>query len=317
MSGMQQVVARLAAQANPDFPMTVYYAYKQSERQEEGTVSTGWATFLQALHDGGLIVDGTWPLRTQNAGRLVARGTNALASAIILSCRRRAGDAPTATRNEFLAALRRELPGKVRVLQQQALAPVDLQQAATGPGIGVFTRYNAVLESDDRAMPIRTALALISAELDAVLADQDEEYDAATRFAIGWFASHGLNERPFGDADNMARARNIGTNTLETRGIMALSRGRARLLPRVELPAAPLPSAPLWLLAHALITALLDQGEQAAASLLARFGAAAQPCRDLAYRLHRLADDRRLTTETGEYNALVEQGGDQCMGHQP
>jgi len=305
LDGMRTVLGRLADQAAPDLPMTIYYAYKQSEKQEAGVASTGWATFLQGLHDAGLILDGTWPLRTQNAGRLVARGTNALASAIILSCRRRPKDAPAISRGAFLSMLRAELPPAAKQLRDDRIAATDFEQAIIGPGMAVFTRHSAVLEADDTPMPVKTALALINQVLD----EDEAEVDGATHFAIRWFADFGFDERLYGDADNLARARNVGVNALEQAGVLVTVRGRVRLKRRDEWPedfdVAADPDAPVWMLANALADALDKGGEDAAGTLLARLGARAEPVRDLAYRLFLLASRKKLSAEAGVWNALA------------
>lgn len=305
LGGMKQVLGRLADQAAPDMPMTIYYAFKQSEKQEEGTASTGWATFLQALHDAGLILDGTWPLRTQNAGRLVARGTNALASAIILSCRRRPKDAPAISRGAFLSLLRAELPPAARQLRDDRIAATDFEQAIIGPGMAVFTRHSAVLEADDTPMPVKTALALINQVMD----EEEAEVDGATRFALTWFATHGFDERPYGDADNLARARNVGVNALEEAQVLVSTRGKVRLRRRDEWPdgfdVAADADAPAWMLANALAHALDKGGEAAAGTLLGRLGARAEPVRDLAYRLFLLAERKKLSAEASIWNALA------------
>ncbi|TCZ63586.1 DUF1156 domain-containing protein [Roseicella aquatilis] len=305
LGGMKQVMGRLAEQAAPDVPMTIYYAFKQSEKQEDGTASTGWATFLQALHDAGLILDGTWPLRTQNAGRMVARGTNALASAIILSCRRRSKDAPAISRGAFLSLLRAELPPAARQLRDDRIAATDFEQAIIGPGMSVFTRHSAVLEADDTQMPVKTALALINQVMD----EEEAEVDGATRFALTWFATHGFDERVYGDADNLARARNVGVNAMQDAHLLISARGKVRLRQRSEWPegfdVVADADAPAWMLANALAHALDKGGEAAAGTLLGRLGARAEPVRDLAYRLFLLAERKKLSAEAGIWNALA------------
>jgi putative DNA methylase len=305
LNGMQQVLGRMAEAANPSTPLTLYYAFKQSEKNDEGVASTGWATFLQAVHDAGLIIDGTWPMRTELATRSVGMGANALASSIILVCRRRATDATTIARGAFLAALRRELPPAAKLLRDSALAATDFEQAIIGPGMAVFTRHSAVLESDDTPMPVKTALALINQVLD----EEEAEVDAATRFALTWFATHGFDERAYGDADNLARARDVGVDAMAQAGVLASGRGKVRLRRREEWPegfdVAVDVDAPAWMLANGLAHALDRGGEVSAASLLARLGARAEPVRDLAYRLFLLAERKKLSAEAGIWNALA------------
>jgi putative DNA methylase len=305
LGGMKQVLGRLAEQGAADVPITVYYSYKQSEKQEEGTASTGWATFLQALHEAGLILDGTWPLRTQNAGRLVARGSNALASAIILSCRRRSKNAPAISRGAFLSLLRAELPPAARQLRDDRIAATDFEQAIIGPGMAVFTRHSAVLEADDTPMSVKTALALINQVMD----EEEAEVDSATRFALTWFATHGFDERPYGDADNLARARNVGVNAMQDAHLLISTRGKVKLRQRSEWPegfdVVADADAPAWMLANALAHALDTGGEAAAGTLLGRLGTRAEPVRDLAYRLFLLAERKKLSAEAGIWNALA------------
>ncbi len=305
LDGMKHVLSRLAEQAAPDVPMTIYYAYKQSEKLEAGTVSTGWATFLQGVHDAGLILDGTWPMRTQNAGRLVARGTNALASAIILSCRRRPDNVPAISRSTFLVELRAELLPAARALRTERIAATDFEQAIIGPGMEIFTRHSAVLEADDSPMSVKTALALINQVLD----EEEADVDSATRFALTWFATHAFDERLYGDADNLARARDVGVNALEKSGVLDTHRGKVRLRRRDEWPedfdVAADADAPTWILANGIAHALDRHGETAAATLLARVGARAEPVRDLAFRLYLLAERKKLNAEAGVWNALA------------
>jgi putative DNA methylase len=174
LDGMTQVMHRLAEQGHTAFPVTIYYAFKQAETEtEQGTASTGWETFLDAVMRAGFAINGTWPMRSELATRSVGRRTNALASSIVLVCRPRPADAPVTSRRDFLTALKREMPSALRHLQQGNIAPVDLAQASIGPGMAIFTRYARILESDGTPMRVRTALALINQTLDEVLAEQE------------------------------------------------------------------------------------------------------------------------------------------------
>jgi putative DNA methylase len=185
--GMTQAMRRLAEQAHPAFPVTIYYAFKQSESETStGTASTGWETFLDAVIRAGFAVSGTWPIRTELGNRMIGMGTNALASSIILVCRQRAADAPTATRREFVAALKTGLPQALAHLQASNIAPVDLAQAAIGPGMAVYTRYAKVLDAEGKAVPVREALALINQTLDEALAEQEGDFDADSRWALAY-----------------------------------------------------------------------------------------------------------------------------------
>ncbi|MCI0534094.1 MAG: DUF1156 domain-containing protein, partial [Verrucomicrobiales bacterium] len=183
LNGMTRAMHRLAEQAHPAFPVTIYYAFKQAETETAGTASTGWETFLDAVIEAGFTVSGTWPMRTEKQGRVISNDTNALASSIVLVCRPRPTDAPTATRRDFLNQLKAELPGALADLQRGNIAPVDLAQAAIGPGMAVYTRYGRVLDAAGKAMGVREALALINQTLDESLAEQEGDFDADTRWA--------------------------------------------------------------------------------------------------------------------------------------
>jgi putative DNA methylase len=191
---MKKAIANMAMQSSNQFPATIYYAFKQSEVAQDGISSTGWATFLQAVVEAGYAVVGTWPLRTEMANRMIASGTNALANSVVLVCRKKEATAESITRAEFIRALKRELPPAIAELQAANIAPADMPQSAIGPGMGVFSRYKAVLESDDSPMSVKTALQLINRELDEYLGGIQGEFDADTRFAITWFEQNGTGK---------------------------------------------------------------------------------------------------------------------------
>ena len=213
---MTEAISQLAKQSVSSHPATIYYAFKQSEINREGLSSTGWATFLQAVIRAGYAVVGTWPIRTERAARTIASGSNALANSVVLVCRRKADDAETIGRAEFIRALKRELPPAIADLQAANIAPADMPQAAIGPGMGVFSRCKAVLEADDSPMTVTTALQLINRELDEYLGDIQSEFDDETRFAVTWFEQHGVAAGRYGNADNIARARGISGRQRET-----------------------------------------------------------------------------------------------------
>ncbi len=235
--GFRRVFARARAAALPDCPMTVYYAFKQAEASDDGTSSTGWETLLDGMIRGGWEITSTWPMRTEGGTRLIARQSNALASAIVLSMRPRPDDAPTTDRRGLIAALHDELPDGLRKLQQGAIAPVDLPQAAIGPGMAVFSRYAKVIENDGTTMTVRSALARINEILDQVLNEQEGDFDAATRFAIAWYRQHGYTTGSFGVADALARARNTAVETLVRDGILTSAAGKVTLLSPASMPA--------------------------------------------------------------------------------
>jgi putative DNA methylase len=311
LQGMTQAMHRLAEQSHPAFPVTIYYAFKQAETEgESGTASTGWETFLDGVIRAGFGISGTWPLRTEGDNRQVSIGSNALASSIVLVCRPRPADAPTATRREFLAALKAELPAALRNLQKGNIAPVDLAQAAIGPGMAVFTRYARVLDAEGKPLPVREALALINATLDEVLAEQEGDFDADSRWALAWFEQHGFAEGEFGVAETLSKAKNTSVGGLAEAGILESRRGKVRLKPPAELPAdwdpATDPRLTAWEMVHHLIRALEAGGEAAAADLVARLGARAEVARELAYRLYVIAERKKRAAEALSYNALVQ-----------
>jgi putative DNA methylase len=309
--GMTQAMHRLAEQAHPAFPITIYYAFKQSESESDaGTASTGWETFLDAVIQAGFSISGTWPMRTEGDNRQLSLDTNALASSIVLVCRKRAIDAATATRREFVATLKSELPTALRRLQEGNIAPVDLAQAAIGPGMAVYTRYSRVLDAEGKPVPVREALALINQVLDETLAEQEGDFDADSRFAIAWFEQHGFAEGEFGVADVLARAKNTSVDGLRDAGILESRRGKVRLLQAAELPEDWDPATDRrfthWEAVHHLIRALEAGGESAAAALVAKLGSKAETARELAYRLYTASERKKRAAEALQYNALVQ-----------
>jgi len=311
LSGMTQAMHRLAERAHPAFPVTIYYAFKQSESESEtGTASTGWATFLEAVIQAGFGLTGTWPMRTEGAGRILARDTNALASSIILVCRPREVDAPTATRREFLTALRAELPVALLHLQRGSIAPVDLAQAAIGPGMAIFTRYAKVLDASGNPLSVRDALALINQTLDEVLVEQEGDFDADSRWALAWFEQSGFSEGEFGVAEILSKAKNTSVGGMVEAGILAAKGGKVRLLKPAELPddwdPAADPRLTAWEMVHQLIRTLESRGEGAAAELVTKLGSKAESARELCYRLYTLCERKKRAVEALSYNSLVQ-----------
>ena len=311
LEGMTRAMHRLAEQAHPAFPVTIYYAFKQAESESStGNASTGWETFLDAVVHAGFAVGGTWPMRTEKEGRVIGNDSNALASSIVVVCRPRAIDAPTATRREFVTALKAELPTALAHLQRGNIAPVDLAQAAIGPGMAVYTRYDRVLDAEGKPLSVREALALINQTLDEALAEQEGDFDADSRFAITWFDQMGFAEGEFGQANVLAQAKNTGMDGLVEAGIIRSARGKVRLLKPDELPANWDPTQDTrltaWETVHQLVRALESGGEGAAAALVAKLGIKAEAARELAYRLYSLCERRKRATEALSYNALVQ-----------
>jgi putative DNA methylase len=293
------------------YPLTAFYAFRQAEEDaREGHVaSTGWETMLEGLLSAGLSIHGTWPMRSERGGRTNDIGANALASSIVLVCRPRSEHAQLATRKELLGALKAELPLALRHLQQGNIAPVDLAQAAIGPGMGVFSRYSRVIEADGQPMSVRTALGIINRVLDETLAEQEADFDAETRWSLAWFEQYGMNPGPFGVAETLSKAKNAAVNGLVTAGIVASGAGKVRLLDRDELPTYWDPAADtrltVWEATQYLIRALDTGGEAKAATLLWQIGGLGETARELAYRLYMLCERKKWAKEALAYNALV------------
>ena len=295
----------------PAFPVTIYYAFKQAESDgADGTASTGWDTFLAAVIKAGFAISGTWPMRTEGSGRIIAKGTNALASSIVLVCRPRAATAPAATRREFITALKAELPQALVHLQRGNIAPVDLAQAAIGPGMAVYTRYAKVLEAEGNALSVREALVLINQTLDETLVQQEGDFDADSRWALAWFEQFGFDEGEYGTAEMLSKAKNTSVAGMVEAVILASKAGKVRLLRPEELPLdwdpTTDPRLTAWEIVHHLICALEAGGESTAAALLAKLGAKAETARELCYRLYALCERKKRAAEALSYNSLVQ-----------
>ena len=295
---------------NRDFPMTVYYAYKQGEADDgEGVVSTGWETMLQGMIDSELQITGTWPMRTEMGVRMIGHGNNALASSIVIVCRSRPGTAQIASRRDFLTALRSELDRALIELQHASIAPVDLAQTAIGPGMAVFSRYAKVLEADGTPMRVRTALQLINQELDAFLTATEGELDPDTRFCVAWFEEVGFDAGQYGRADVLARAKNATLTRLEHSGVLESKGGKVRLLKPAELDPKWDPATDrrtnIWECTHQLIRLLNEKGEAGAGEALAQLsGDLRERVKALAYRLYGICDRKKWSELALAYNAL-------------
>lgn len=317
--GLRKAFENMKRVQAPGYPLTLYYAFKQAESEEadenhkeagQVTASTGWETMLEGLLGAGFLIDGTWPMRSELSNRLLAIGTNALASSIVLVCRPRPEDAPLGTRKEFVARLKREMPEALKKLQHGNIAPVDLAQAAIGPGMAVFSSYAKVLEPDGNPMTVRTALGLINQVLDEVLHEQESEYDQDTRWAVAWFEEFGTSPGEFGRAEILSKAKDTSVKGLEEAGILEAKGGKVRLLTRDELPADWDPTRDkrltVWEVTQYLIRTLDRQGEQGAAELLRRVGLGyGEIARDLAYRLYTICERKKWAQEALAYNSLV------------
>lgn len=325
--GLRRAFAQLREKMDPRFPLTVYYAYKQEDEEsgEDGDEeerlndqagdqvdrTTGWETMLTALIETGFQITATWPVRASQQWRMRAMGSNALASYIVLACRPRPEDAPQTDRRGFVAELKRELPEALRNLRQGNIAPVDFAQAAIGPGMAVFSRYSRVLEPDGRPMTVRTALGLINQVLSEVLAEQEDEFDNETRWAIAWFEQYGFEEGDFGDAELLTKAKVTTVSRLQEAGIVQARGGSVRLLRPEELPKDWNPERDdrptVWGSAHHLIRVYYHEkaGDAATAELVRKLGPRAELARDLAYRLYGICERKGWSQEAQAYNALV------------
>jgi putative DNA methylase len=334
LEGMTRTLHNLAVQAHPAFPVTIYYAFKQQEVREaphdermtgeardpdtpsllhSAPASTGWETFLEAVIQAGFAITGTWPMRTERPTG-VKIGANALASSIVLVCRPRPADAPIATRREFLAALKAELPAALAALQRANIAPVDLAQAAIGPGMAIYTRYARVVDAQGNPVRVREALAQINQVLDEALSEQEGDFDADTRWALAWFEQYGFAEGDFGVAETLSKAKNTSVEGLVAAGMVEAKRGKVRLLTPAELPAAWDPAGDSrvthWEAVHHLIRVLETGGEMAAAALAAKLGSRADVARELAYRLYTICERKKRPDDAFSYNALVQSWGE-------
>ena len=306
---MGKTLSLIRERSNPGFPSVIFYAYKQQEEDRDGIASTGWDTMLSALVTAGFQIVGTWPMRTEFSGRSNAIGANSLASSIVLVCRTRSANAPLVTRREFVDALKTELPPALTRMQDGSIAPVDLAQAAIGPGMAIFTRYARVLDANGEAISMRGALALINRVLDEVLVEQEGDFDADTRWALSWFKQSGFDKEGFGVAETLSKAKNTSVSGMVEAGILESGAGKVRLLRPRELPKDWNPKKDkrftIWEATHHLVR-VLDQGEAAAAEMMANLGSAAEAARELAYRLYRICEQKSCSQEAQDYNALVQ-----------
>ena len=308
LKGMSKAMRQLVYQSHSGFPVTIYYAFKQSDTKGDGTSSTGWETFLDAVFRAGFLLSGTWPLRTEQTAAMKT-GVNALASSIVLVCRKRPADAPSISRREFIRELNGVLPEALDEMtkgsgdERSPVAPVDLSQAIIGPGMAVFSKYAAVLEADGSPMSVRTALQLINRFL------AEDDFDADTQFCLHWFEQHGWTEGVFGEADVLARSKSTSVDAMKEAGVLQSGSGKVRLLKWAEYPTDWDPRTdtrtPVWEALHQLIRALKQGGESASGALLAALGGKAEAVRQLAYRLYTLCERLGQAEDARAYNELI------------
>jgi putative DNA methylase len=309
LSGMTHAMASLATLGSPSFPITIYYAFKQSETETEGTANTGWETFLEAVIAAGLAVTGTWPMRTERAGGFRNKGQNALASSIVLVCRKRSPTAETISRRQFIRELNATLPQALDAMTRKSegehspVAPVDLSQAIIGPGMAVFSKYAAVLEADGSPMTVRTALQLINRFL------AEDDFDADTQFCLHWFEQHGWENGKFGEADTLARAKGTSVDGVKNSGVLQSAGGNVRLLKWADYKPDWDPAAddrlPVWEGLHQLVRVFKTDGESAAGKVLSAVAAKAESIRQLAYRLYTLCERAGRAEDARAYNELI------------
>jgi putative DNA methylase len=305
---MTDALHNLAELSHPAFPVTIYYAFKQSDTDgDDATSSSGWVTFLEAVSRAGFALNGTWPMRTELSNRMIGSGNNALASSIVLVCRKRSSDAPTISRREFLRELHSVLPDALIDMTRggvnSPVAPVDLSQSIIGPGMGIYSKYKAVLEADGTPMTVRTALQLINRFL------ADDDFDPETQFCLQWFESNYWKPGQYGVADVAARAKGTSVDALFRAGVLNSGGGEVQLLRWNELPTDWKPDpdhqTPIWEALHQLIRNLNMHGEQSAGALLAGMSAVSGPVRTLAYRLYTLCERKSLAEDARPYNELI------------
>ena len=303
---MLEACRQLKTYSINDYPITIFYAYKQSDADNNAQTASGWETMLSAIIQAGLTITGTWPMHTERETGLKAY-VNALASSIVLVCRKRPEDAPTITRRSLIAQLKRELRPALQKLQRSNIAPVDLAQSAIGPGMGVFSRYGKVLEADGSPMTVRSALQIINQELDVYFNEQDGELDRDSRFCVELYSQFAFNEMKFGDADTLARAKNTSVAALASAGVVSAAKGVVRLLGREEITGqVRLDERCIWLLTQQLTRAMETAGVLGCAQILApMFGSNGEQAKDLAYRLYTIAERKGWAQEAYAYNALV------------
>jgi len=312
MKGMSTALRATAQAADDGSPTVIYYAFKQSDRVFDGVVSTGWATFLESVVHAGFVIDGTWPVRTEATNALKG-SMNVLASSIVLVCRKRLGQPVVVTRAEFVRALKREMPAAIDAIRKAGVGPVDMQQSVIGPGMGVFSRHSKVLEDDDSAMSVKTALALINRVWEEIENELDAAFDAETQVALAWFATHGFEARASGELITLANAKNVPSGALFGSGVFKDLRGRACLTPRAELPADWSPARDKTLtvwecVQHvARVLAREEGGGEAAAAMVREMGAKAADARALAYRLYEIASNKGWAAEALVYNELAQE----------
>ena len=314
LDGMKRAIHKMAVHTHPVFPVTIYYAFKQSETKGGGTSSTGWVTFLEAVMQAGFLIGGTWPIRSEQPVRIRAAGSNSLASSIVLVCRKRPDNAGTISRREFWRQLREQIPEALETMiggktGRTPVAPVDLAQSAIGPGMAIFSKYEVVLNQDGSRMTVHDALTLINHAITDYLRPESGNFDAGTQFCSSWFEQYGWSAGSFGEGDTLARAKGISVDVMYKAGVVESGGGKVRLLKWSEYKADWDPSKdsriPIWEACHQMIRRLNNQGESAAGELLAKMPEKGESIRQLAYYLYTLCERKKWAEEARAYNELI------------
>ena len=314
LDGMTQAIHNMAEKGHPAFPVSIYYAFKQSETKEGGTTSTGWVTFLEAVLQAGFSIDGTWPMRTEMANRMIGSGANALASSVVLVCKKREIEAKSISRRDFQRELREQMPNALEAMiggetGTTPIAPVDLAQAAIGPGMAIFSKYEAVLNQDGSRVSVHDALVLINRAITEYLSPDSGSFDADTQFCSSWFDQYGWSTGPFGEADTLARAKGTSVDGVREAGVVESGGGKVRLLKWAEYEADWDPTTdnrtPVWEACHQMIRSLNNQSESAAGELLAKMPEKGEPIRQLAYHLYTLCERKKWAEDARAYNELI------------
>ncbi len=314
LEGMTKAISKLVEQTHPTFPVSIYYAFKQSETKEGSTSNTGWETFLDAVMSAGFAIDGTWPMRTEGSGRLIAKGNNALASSVVLVCKKRAIETESISRRDFQRELREQMPDALEAMiggktGTTPIAPVDLAQAAIGPGMAIFSKYETVLNQNGSRMSVHDALILINRAITEYLSPESGSFDADTQFCSSWFDQYGWSTGQFGEADTLARAKGTSVDGVREAGVVKSGGGKVRLLKWANYEADWDPTkdnrTPIWEACHQMIRSLNNQGESAAGELLAKMPEKGESIRQLAYHLYTLCERKKWAEEARAYNELI------------
>jgi len=314
LEGMKKAIYQVSSQSVSTHPISIYYAFKQSETKGEEISSSGWQAFLQAIMDSGLSITGTWPMSTEREVRSVGIGTNALASSIVLICRKKILDTQSISRKDFMRDLSLTFPSEIDTMingseSSSPIAPVDLAQAAIGPGMAVFSKYTTVFEADGSPMSVRTALVLINRAIDDYFKELEGDWDSDTRFCLQWFSEYGWREGVYGEADVLARAKGVSVEGVRDSGVLAAGAGKVQLLKPSEYPDNWSPAKdsrmPVWEVLHHLIRLHQTRGESAAAEIVKAIPHISETARQLAFLLYTTCERKGWAEDARPYNDLV------------